>query len=170
MRKQTNPSARLVSAVQITSIRLVDVVARTRVASAEQAGKVELKLGHTGRLKEFRKEGTFTVLATMEMQLVPRKNADRPVVAIRAGFELAYALPPGFTAPRSVLTIFAKTNGIFNVWPYWRELVQSMFVRMALPPIALPVFRLSEYSIKQPARRSGDESGAHAQQDSKAIN
>ena len=45
---------------------------------------------------------------------------------------------------------FAKYNGVFNAWPYWREFVQSMTARLNLPPLTLPVFRfgntLPEYS------------------------
>jgi len=37
---------------------------------------------------------------------------------------------------------FARTNGIYNAWPYWREFVQNMIARMNLPPLVIPVFRL----------------------------
>jgi preprotein translocase subunit SecB len=39
------------------------------------------------------------------------------------------------------LQAFAQVNGVFNVWPYWRELAQSMVSRMGLPPFTVPVFR-----------------------------
>ena len=34
---------------------------------------------------------------------------------------------------------FGKINGIFNIWPYWREYVQSSISRIGLPPVAIPL-------------------------------
>jgi preprotein translocase subunit SecB len=30
-------------------------------------------------------------------------------------------------------------NGIYNIWPYWREYVQTTTSRLGLPPLTLPV-------------------------------
>jgi preprotein translocase subunit SecB len=35
-------------------------------------------------------------------------------------------------------------NGVFHVWPYWREMVQNTLARMGLPPLILPVFRVGD--------------------------
>lgn len=40
------------------------------------------------------------------------------------------------------LSQFAQHNVPFNVWPYWREIVQSACSRMGLPRIVLPPHRL----------------------------
>lgn len=40
------------------------------------------------------------------------------------------------------LSEFAQHNVPFNVWPYWREIVQSACGRMGLPRIVLPTHRL----------------------------
>jgi hypothetical protein len=37
---------------------------------------------------------------------------------------------------------FANTSGVFHAWSYWREFVQNMSVRMGLPPVVLPLFRI----------------------------
>ena len=34
---------------------------------------------------------------------------------------------------------FGKMNGIHNIWPYWREYVQSASVRAGLPPLVVPL-------------------------------
>ena len=34
---------------------------------------------------------------------------------------------------------FGKMNGIHNVWPYWREYVQSVSTRAGMPPVTLPL-------------------------------
>jgi preprotein translocase subunit SecB len=36
------------------------------------------------------------------------------------------------------LDAFGKMNGVYNLWPYWREYVQSTTTRLGLPPLTLP--------------------------------
>lgn len=152
MTRQAKPPLRLISAVQIKGIRLVETAARARISSPREVKEVEAVLGYSARLKEHRKDGTFVVASTMEVRLAPRESNERPAVSIKAGFELTYALPQDFRVSRSELNAFAQTNGIFNVWPYWREFVQNMFVRMALPPFTLPVYRLFEPTKAAPKK------------------
>lgn len=66
-----------------------------------------------------------------------------PVLTIKASFILEYALPPSVEFEEEQLKAFSMTNGVYNAWPYWREYVQSTTTRMGLPPIIVPVFRLS---------------------------
>ena len=40
------------------------------------------------------------------------------------------------------LALFAQHNVPFNMWPYWREVVQSACSRMGLPRVVLPTHRL----------------------------
>jgi hypothetical protein len=42
----------------------------------------------------------------------------------------------------SALAEFAKHNAVFNIWPYWREFLQSMCLRHRLPNVILPMFTL----------------------------
>ncbi len=37
---------------------------------------------------------------------------------------------------------FGRYNLAYHVWPYWREYVQSVSVRMAIPPIPIPMYRV----------------------------
>lgn len=46
---------------------------------------------------------------------------------------------------------FSDLNATTNVWPYFRELVQSTAARMRLPPLILPLFR-----AVQPAPAGGE--------------
>lgn len=66
-----------------------------------------------------------------------------PVLTIKASFILEYTLPPSVEFEEEQLKAFSMTNGVYNAWPYWREYVQSTTTRMGLPPIIVPVFRLS---------------------------
>ncbi len=69
----------------------------------------------------------------------------RTILRIHACFLAIYALEPsdsGALTPEQT-DAFGKVNGLFNVWPYWRELVQSVTTRMALPPLTLPVLHVT---------------------------
>jgi glycine cleavage system transcriptional repressor len=41
----------------------------------------------------------------------------------------------------SDLQNFAEVNAVFNSWPYWRQLVQSMLPSMGVHKLVIPVFR-----------------------------
>ena len=43
--------------------------------------------------------------------------------------------------PEDALQYFADLNGTYNVWPYWRELVQTFTGRAGLSGIVIPVFK-----------------------------
>jgi hypothetical protein len=53
---------------------------------------------------------------------------------------------------------FGALNGVFNAWPYWRELLHSLTSRMGLPAFLLPVLRIgAERSTKSPAEHSAQK-------------
>jgi preprotein translocase subunit SecB len=59
---------------------------------------------------------------------------------ISAEFALEYSVsesPIGITDEAA--SAFGKMTGIHNVWPYWREYVQSVSVRAGFPPLVLPL-------------------------------
>ena len=145
MSKVANGLKKLIAEVEIEDVRLVEANVATKVRSPSGAGAVDLLVNRTAEISEHQEEnGTFFVVATMRAQLVPEQAAEEPLVSIETKFELQYRLPEGFHVDSQTLTAFAETNGIYNAWPYWREFVQSMFVRMGLPPLALPLLRARE--------------------------
>ncbi len=68
--------------------------------------------------------------------------AAKPILKIAAIFLAIYSLPAECIFKPEALDAFGKTNGVFNIWPYWRELLQSITTRMGLPPLTLSVFRI----------------------------
>lgn len=75
----------------------------------------------------------------------------KPTVAITCAYLLEYHLdsPPPSDARDDLLSAFAKVNGVYNAWPYLREIVQNTCARMNLPPTVLPVFRVIKPSKKE---------------------
>ena len=65
-----------------------------------------------------------------------------PVASIEATYVLVYSCTDTEQLPRENLNAFANTNAIFNVWPFWRELVMNTTLRMRMESIVIPLFRL----------------------------
>lgn len=61
---------------------------------------------------------------------------------VETDFLLTYVEKPGANLDKESLSLFAKHNVPFNVWPYWREIVHASFSRMGLPRVVLPLYRM----------------------------
>jgi hypothetical protein len=77
-----------------------------------------------------------------------------PEVFVEAIFELRYTLRGA--AEDEDLEHFAFINSTLHAWPYWRELAQSMTVRMGLPPLTVGPFKIP--SSADPATEPATES------------
>ncbi|MBW3600398.1 MAG: hypothetical protein KY475_24430 [Planctomycetes bacterium] len=85
--------------------------------------------------------------------LVKEKNStpDDFFLRIEARFVVTYTVRSEEGLTQTNFDAFAERNGIYNVWPYWREFVQSITARMGLPPLTVPVFRVGTAKLKQEA-------------------
>jgi hypothetical protein len=70
-------------------------------------------------------------------------ESENSFMEIEARFLLTYSIDSLEDLTKEHFDAFGEYNGIFNVWPYWREFVQSSTVRMGLPPLTVPVYRIS---------------------------
>ena len=68
---------------------------------------------------------------------------------IEARFVVTYTVRSDDGLTEANFDAFGERNGIYNVWPYWREFVQSITARMGLPPLTVPVFRVGTAKLKQ---------------------
>lgn len=91
-----------------------------------------LRLGVGFRLRDHRHEGGDHDEDDFE---------DQAVMAF-SDYVVTYRISEGADIAPDDLPSFADINGVFNCWPYWRQLVQSMFATMGLPPLLVPVFRV----------------------------
>ena len=137
--------APLIASVQLKDIRLVEASVSTRIRSAREAGEVNLAISKSADIKDYHMDdGILWVLARFRMQLTPVEPGKDAAISVNAAFEIKYSFPKELKVSEGQLKTFAKIQGIFNAWPYWREFVQNMVARMNLPPITLSVFRLED--------------------------
>ena len=58
---------------------------------------------------------------------------------ILADIRAEYRLTNSIDEPS--LEAFGSQNALFHIWPYWREIVQSLSARFRLPAFALPMYQ-----------------------------
>lgn len=103
-------------------------------ASQAYRGRFELPPAH---------EDHLYVFVDLRFSAAPEgedAEGDGAIVQLEATYLLAYGLPSARTYPADALQHFAELNGAYNVWPYWRELVQTVSGRVGLGAIVVPVF------------------------------
>lgn len=61
-----------------------------------------------------------------------------PIVEIKGTFSARYESPKQLTKEQR--EAFSEKNVGFNVWPYWREYVQSSCMRLNIEPIEVPFY------------------------------
>lgn len=163
--KKTDPNklqvaARLVACAEIDSVRLLEGECATQLNGSSE----ELKQTPLDLAVEFSTEGSFApkqlkVIAEFILKAT-RPDSESQMVVVRSKFEIAYRLPEHVNPSKEEIKAFSETNALLNSWPYWREFVQSSTVRMNLPPLTLPLFRLfrapepSEHETGSPEKRS----------------
>ncbi|MCL4784814.1 MAG: hypothetical protein KJZ70_17405 [Bryobacterales bacterium] len=70
-----------------------------------------------------------------------RTDGEIPLL-VEASFETDYSLRHGYVPPDEAVCAFKDGNAIFNVWPYFRELLQSVTTRMGHPALTAPFLKL----------------------------
>lgn len=102
------------------------------------------------------RDGYIWVEVRFGLQAIAEEQ-ERPGVTVSAVIRLEYDCADAERFSERHLYAFAETNGVYNAWPYWREFVQNAVARMQLPPLVLPVFRLTDGAPRASGAGDGDE-------------
>ena len=106
-------------------------------------GKHSLEIDHETKAQADRKKGYVLVFLAFKLRGFPLEGKKKePDLVIEATFLIIYRAKSLVGLKQDNFEAFAKTNGVYNAWPYWREFVQNTVTRMNLPPLTIPVFRL----------------------------
>ena len=130
----------LIRSVQLQGIRLVESSCRGFTQEPTESSQVDVRFNWSAKAV-LKSAGSFSVLADMEVLLVPTGSEDANAARIWSRFEIRYSVPQEIELNEGLLEEFAKSNGVFNAWAYWREFIQSTLVRMGLPAVLLPLYR-----------------------------
>ncbi len=89
---------------------------------------------------------SFSILGNYE-------NGDEGL-RVEAVIGLLYAVNWINQATEEDIAAFSQAVAVNNAWPYWREFVQSMTVRMGLPPLRIPLLRMDQLHFTQSERKA----------------
>lgn len=127
-------SAPVSRVVKVKGIRLIECHAQ--VSPSSVSAHQQIGVEHRSKAE---REGT-SLRVTIDVRVwTQSERADR-LLDIAASYLLTYDVGE-HEFDQAQLDAFAALNGMFNLWPYIREFVQSMSVRMGLPALTLPVYR-----------------------------
>ncbi len=123
----------------------------------QRRGPTVISISGGSRGSNTEKVELFQFLIGMGVRLItrdPEEGGEVPdeniIAVVDAEFAVVYALVEGREEPSDdALNEFAALNVPFNVWPYWRELLQSTSMRMGLSPIVLPLRHFQRPSPKK---------------------
>jgi hypothetical protein len=77
------------------------------------------------------------------------ERTEAALVSLDARYTLVYSVPSGSDFEPDALDAFAELNGTYNVWPYWRELVQTVTGRVGMASVVVPVLKLPVREIDE---------------------
>jgi len=129
---------------RLQDVQLLDCSASVSEANSDLEGELHLGLTTgTGILSQ--SEGKVRFWVRIDIFGDPAGAPQQPELhhfEVACRYALAYQLRPGYAPSAQELDAFREGNAVFHCWPYSRELVQNMTMRMGLPIPPLPFLRL----------------------------
>lgn len=131
--------------VQIRDVRLIQCNSRVESSAfaAPHPPRFQASYKHEASTQAAPDCTQIAVVARFHFSAIREgEKPGAPCIDIDASFLVTY-VAEGLTGvgPEN-FNSFGALNGVFNAWPYWRELLHSLISRMGLPAFVLPVMRL----------------------------
>lgn len=155
---------RVAALVEITDVRLIAAEMRS---GPKPSGKLRAELARSTESHADLDSKAITVAVSLALRGecdAPEPAAGdqpkgEPAISIQAKYLLRYTLAEMPALTKAETDAFGDLNGVYNVWPFWREFVYSSLARMGLPPLVLPVLRITDVVAKAaPTRRTKSKS------------
>lgn len=157
--RRAGPIARNAQLIEINLRKLdTELFVEPADATLEATLNSEHSVEHAFSLKTETSPNLLGVTVRFRVTVVSNEDKNQLCV-MNAIFLAKYVFPDAM--PVDVVKdmgAFAQTNTLIHVWPYYRELVQSTFWRMGIPPFPLPLFRITDPAKQQEDGPSGTAS------------
>ncbi|MCA1035712.1 protein-export chaperone SecB [Bacillus infantis] len=133
----SNKYQELINNIEIQNVKLKDLSVRSSYNNESQKN-IEISAKH--EVISFKRDGDLLLVQTrFEIEGFSESQC---VFSIGFILELVYYLENRFTFEEQYIDLFTKNNVPVNAWPYARELVSSITLRMGLSALILPVLRV----------------------------
>ncbi len=148
--------------VELRSIVLRKASAEATVHPEDRAANWTYKQRHAVRYELLADRNLLRLYPTFEFAAYAAETPSTPVATLEAEYALTYELKADANRETSALQVFAEVNGPFVVWPYWRELVQTVTGRLGLAGVVVPVFKIDVKALSKAAPPEGSGDGSPA--------
>jgi hypothetical protein len=140
--EKTFPGLMVSDRVELKDVRLMSSKCSQKPEAMH--GKKMYNINYLAKVKTDKKKGYVVVIPEFHFEAFGENETKEPVIVIDASFVLSYKINNFQGLTQKGFEQFANLNGTYNAWPYWREFVQNTIVRMGLPSLSIPVFRIVE--------------------------
>lgn len=126
--------------VNIEDVRLAEMTAKRGLISDRLPSTLQFAVNTTTQVDE----KNLLILVQVKSRLVGKYEDSETApeaLQLEAVFHLMYRIASLKDLTKANFDAFGQLNGLYNAWPYWREFVQSMTVRMGLPSLTIPVLK-----------------------------
>ncbi|MBS0198765.1 MAG: hypothetical protein JSR77_18615 [Planctomycetes bacterium] len=116
-------------------------------AFGRKEGKIESKGLDIHSHQDFSRVGerlaaTVHFAVMLNPPFVDDAENSKDAIRVEGDFKLVYIIRDLDSIPEPAFERFAKINGVYNSWPYWREFVHSAISRMNFPGLVMPVLTI----------------------------
>lgn len=120
----------------------------------KKSGKLEIQQAINASTKELVPKEKVKILIDFKLNTIYHKNLEdedkKIVFFINASFILLYSFSDkNISFSKDDLDMFAHINSVFNCYSYWREFVQSTSTKMGLPPLTIPLFKITKLPLSK---------------------
>jgi hypothetical protein len=122
--------------VDLNSIYLLRADAERLVLGFPKLPKIDASIDCDGEGRVYNDR-----IVTEAIYKLSARSGNQQVCRIACTFVATYSYV-GEKPSKNTIDSFAKTNALFNTWPYFREFVHTMTSRMDLPKLLVPLFKL----------------------------
>ena len=138
---ETRPAVEVHQSTSISLIRLIraKLAAPAIDPATDAASQDPISVEFTFRSKALEAPAGILRIEIAFKMTGAQPDSPTPVVSVDCAYAVDYTIiREGFTPSAEQVKAFKDGNAIFNVWPYFREYLQSSLVKMGLPPLTAP--------------------------------
>lgn len=128
---------KIIKLLSLEDITLIDCSFKLKEVNLK-GGTISLNVNEKCTMKDSEKNVVFYPSFTIEGFVDDETNKDS-LFAIKLKYITAYSKNSNTAIGEDFLTVFKEISLSNIMWPYYRELTQSLISRASLPPITLPL-------------------------------
>lgn len=128
---------KIIKLLSLEDITLIDCSFKLKEVNLK-GGTISLNVNEKCTMKDSEKNVVFYPSFTIEGFVDDETNKDSLFV-IKLKYITAYSKNSNTAIGEDFLTVFKEISLSNIMWPYYRELTQSLISRASLPPITLPL-------------------------------